>query len=63
MPPVLITADCDHHLVEVPVVARPGPGAADVGGNGGSELQNPSPDGLVGDIDTPLSEHFLDVPQ
>ncbi len=61
--PVLITADHDYHLVEVPVVARPRPRASDVRCNGQPKLDKPPSYGLVGDIDAPLGEQFLDVPE
>ena len=40
--PVSTAVDRDYHLVEVPVVARPRPRAADVSGDGKPELEDPS---------------------
>jgi len=40
--------DDDRHLIEVPMIAGPGAGAAQIGGDGGSELQGPAAHGLVG---------------
>ncbi len=61
--PVLITADRDHHLIEIPVVARPRPRAPDVGCDGRNELEKPLSNGLVGDINSPFDERFLDSPE
>ena len=40
--PLLLAVDAHHHLVEVPVVARPRPQAPQVGGDGRTEFQEPS---------------------
>ena len=53
--------DDDHHLIEVPTVAGPGAGAAEIGGDGRSELQEPAAQSLVGDVQAPLGEHLLSI--
>lgn len=47
----------------MPVVAGRWPLASKVGGNHGSEYYEPSADGFIRNVATPLSEHFFDVPQ
>ncbi len=37
----------DHRLMEVPMIAGPGAGAAQIGGDGRSGLQEPAAHGLV----------------
>ncbi len=59
--PIALASDDDHHFVEVPVITGLRVGAAQIGGNDGSKLQEPSADGLVGDVQAPLGEHLLDI--
>ena len=53
----MLPLDDDHHLVEVPVIAGPRAGTAQIGGDDGSKLQEPAADGFVGDVQAPLGEH------
>jgi hypothetical protein len=51
----------DPHLIEVPVIAGPGTSTAQVSGDDGSKLQEPTSDSLVGDIQTSFGEHLLNI--
>ena len=46
---VQLTLDPDENLIEMPLVARPGPPAAETVGEALAELAAPTPDALVGD--------------
>src|SRR5215469_12048254 len=48
-------------LVEVPAIARPRTAAAQPSCNHRSELQHPTPDRFIGNIEPALGEQFLDV--
>ncbi len=45
----------------MPMIAGLRAGAAQVGGDDGSKLQEPAPDGFVGDVQAALGEHLLDI--
>ena len=51
----------DHHLVQVPSVARARAAPPQPPRDHRSELQHPAPDGFVGDIEPTLGEEILDV--
>src|SRR5829696_2241133 len=53
--------DRDHQLVQVPLARWSWPQPAQVAGEGGSELQDPAPDRLVGGLDAPLRQELLDI--
>jgi len=53
--------DPDKHLVEVPLIARPGTPSADPVREYRGELRAPAPDGLVRDSDATLSQKQLDI--
>src|SRR5829696_1512258 len=53
--------DRDHHFVQVPPARWPGSKPAQVAGEGGAELQDPAPDGLVGGFDAPLSQELFHI--
>jgi len=59
--PVLLAVDAHHHLVEVPVVARPRPQAPEVGGDGRTKFQKPAPCRFLGHVDTALRQDLLNV--
>jgi hypothetical protein len=56
-----LAGDANHHLVEVPAIARPRTAPAQPSRDHPSEFQHPAPDGLIGDVEPPLGEEFLDV--
>ena len=53
--------DPNHHLVEVPAIARPRTAPAQSSRDHRSECQNPTPDGFVRDVELSLGQEFLDV--
>ena len=53
--------DREHHLVHVPPARWSGSQSAQVAGEGGSKLQDPAPDGFVGNRDAAFGQEFLDV--
>ncbi len=57
-----LAIDQDKHLVQVPTPIRAGTQSPERAGIAQPELQRPAPDGLIGDVDTPLREQVLDVP-
>ena len=59
--PELLAADHNGHLIEMPLRGRPLALAPKFSGEQGSELQNPAPHGLVGDIQPALGEQILYV--
>jgi hypothetical protein len=48
--PIAFSPDDHDHFIEVPLIAGPGPGTAQVSGDGGSKLQEPASDSLVGNF-------------
>jgi hypothetical protein len=61
--PMLLAGNRDHNLVEVPDIVAVWRLAPEVAGVGGSELQRPPTNRLVGDNDAALEQHLLDQPQ
>jgi hypothetical protein len=61
--PVFTAADRNHHFIEVPMIARSRPRTADIRRDRRPELQEPSPDRLVGCVNTSLGQQFLDIPK
>ena len=61
--PIAYTAHNNHHFVQVSAIIGAGSRSTQVCGNTVSELQEPSPDGLVGDFQPTLGERFFDVPE
>jgi hypothetical protein len=59
--PELLAANHNGHLIEMPLRGRPWAPAPKFSGEQGSELQNPAPHGLVGDIQSALGEQILYV--
>src|SRR5437868_2541647 len=53
--------DANHHLIEVPPVARSWSGASKPAGEPGPELQNPPPHRFLGNLQASLREEFLHV--
>ena len=53
----------NHHFIEVPMIARSRPRTADIRRDRRPELQEPSPDRLVGCVNTSLGQQFLDIPK
>src|SRR5215203_6017064 len=51
----------DHHLVQVPGVRRPWSQPSQVARKSRSELEDPPPDRLVGNLEAALRQEFLDV--
>src|SRR5436190_13775379 len=56
-----LAGDPNHHLVEVPAITRPRACTAQPSRDRRSEFQHPTPDGLIGDVEPPLGQEFLDV--
>jgi hypothetical protein len=59
--PIALLLDDDHHLVEVPVIAGPRAGPAQIGGDDSAKPQEPAAEGLLGDVQAALGEHLLDI--
>jgi hypothetical protein len=59
--PELSAADQNRHFVEVPLRRRPMASAAKFLGEHRPELQHPSPDCLIGDIQPALGQQILDI--
>ena len=55
------SADLADHLVQMPARGGRWPPALQVPGDLRGELDRPTPDGFVADVDAPLNEHLLDV--
>src|SRR5438552_4826474 len=53
--------DPDHHLVEVPAIARPRTKLAKASRNHRSEFQYPTADALVGEVEPTLRKQLLHV--
>jgi hypothetical protein len=53
--------DPDHHLVEVPSIARAWPALPQVPPDHGAEFQHPAPHRLIGDIEPAFGEELLHV--
>jgi hypothetical protein len=53
--------DLHNHLVQMPPARRSHPPTPDVGGDQRTELDHPAPDRLPADLDSTLSQQFLDV--
>ena len=51
----------DHHLVQLPPVARAWAGPPQLSCDPGPELQNPAPHRLIGNLQAALGEEFLNV--
>jgi hypothetical protein len=60
---MLLTGDLEHHLIEMPFVARPGQPSADDGGELLAKLESPLPDRLMADLDAAEGQHLLDHPK
>jgi hypothetical protein len=56
-----LAGDPDHHLVQMPSVARPRTPPSQPSCDHRSELQHPAPDGLIGDVEPTLGEEILYV--
>ena len=56
-----LAGDPDHHLIQVPSIARPETAPPQPSRDHRSEFQHPAPDGFIGDVEAPLGEEFLDV--
>ena len=59
--PVLPASDLDGHFIKMPACTRPGTAAAKITGDQPPKFQEPAPDGLVRNIDAPLSQQFFDI--
>jgi hypothetical protein len=57
----LVAADRDDHLVEMPLAAWPRSLGAQIASELQPELQDPSPDRLVRNIEAAFCQEFLDV--
>src|SRR5436305_14556736 len=53
--------DANHHLIEVPPVARSWAAPSKPAGEPGPELQNPAPHGFIGNLQASLGEELLHV--
>src|SRR5947207_8620494 len=53
--------DANHHLIEVPPVARSWAAPSQPAGEPGPELQNPPPHGFIGNLQASLGQKLLDV--
>ncbi len=53
------TADRDEHLIEMPLRMCNGPVVAQIPRDLWSKPGNPPPDGLIGDLDSPLGRHIF----
>ncbi len=51
----------DHHLVEVPAIARAWAGPSKPSGKTGPELQNPAPHRLIGNLQAALGQEIFNV--
>jgi hypothetical protein len=60
---MLYSADPDEHLIEIPLIPRSWPPAAQAVGKAPAEFLAPATNGLVGDDDTPLGQKELNVPE
>jgi hypothetical protein len=56
-----LAADAHHHLIQMPVIARPRATLAQPSRDRGAELQHPMPHRFVGDFEPAFSQQFLDV--
>ena len=56
-----LAGDPDHHLVQMPAVARPRTTLSQPSRDHRSELQDPGPDGFVGYVEPTLGEELLHV--
>jgi hypothetical protein len=57
--PIRFASDDDHHFIEVPVIAGPGAAPTQIGSDGGSKLQEPASDSLVGKIQASFRKQIL----
>src|SRR5271166_2323510 len=53
--------DPNHHLVEMPAIARPRATLAQPSRDRGTELQNPAPHRFVGDVEPSVGQQLLDI--
>src|SRR5207248_4347880 len=53
--------DANHHLIEVPPVARSWAAPSKPAGEPGPELQNPPPHRFIGNLQASLGQKLLDV--
>src|SRR3954471_18657629 len=51
----------DHHLVEVPSIARPWPTPPQVSCDPGPEFQNPAPHRFIGNLEAALGQEILHI--
>ena len=51
----------DHHLVEMPAVARAWTALPQLARDQGAEFQHPAPHRLIGDFEAALDEEILDI--
>ena len=56
-----LAGDPDHHLVEVPAIARPRTAQPQPSSNYTAKFQHPATDALVGEVDPTLCKQFLDI--
>ena len=56
-----LAGDANHHLIEVPPVARSWAAPSKPAGEPGPELQNPPPHGFIGNLQASLGQKLLDV--
>src|SRR5215210_1410631 len=61
--PVLLAADHQAHLIEVPFIARTGQPTPDLVGEALAELARPLPDGLMAHVNTAGRQHLFDHAQ
>ena len=54
-------SDPHHHLVEVPVVARPGPPLPQASRQKRAEFKHPTADRFIGQVEPAFGEQFLHV--
>jgi hypothetical protein len=51
----------DHHLIQMPSIARARAAPSQPASDHWSEFQHPASDGPIGDVETSLGEQILDV--
>jgi len=56
-----LARDPHDHLVQMPATSRTGSPLPQLPGEQRAELGDPAPDRFVGDVETPLCEHVLDI--
>ncbi len=56
-----LAGDANHHLVQMPAIARPRATLAQPSRDRGTELQHPAPHRFIGDVEPSVGQQLLDI--